>query len=91
MKMFVRCMSHGCWKPIDFWKMRNSLRASLQHKGNGTHTVPPKGDRKHRRKMVLRLLLALAGFKGVWLAAQTLGGASTSAWQALGAEVTPGQ
>jgi len=33
---------------------------------------------------------AFAGFKGVWLAAQTLGGAETSAWQALGAWSVPG-
>jgi len=33
---------------------------------------------------------AFAGFKGVWLAAQTLGG-QVSPWQALGAEVVPGQ
>ena len=33
---------------------------------------------------------AFAGFKGVWLAAQTMGGAQTSPWQALGAEVVPG-
>ena len=31
-----------------------------------------------------------AGFKGVWLAAQTISGV-TSPWQALGAEVVPGQ
>ena len=34
---------------------------------------------------------SFAGFKGVWLAAQTLGGAQTSPWQALGAEVVPAQ
>ena len=33
---------------------------------------------------------AFTGFKGVWLAAQTLA-AQTSAWQALGAEALPGQ
>jgi len=32
-----------------------------------------------------------AGFKGVWLAAQTMGAAQTSAWQALGAWAVPGQ
>jgi len=31
-----------------------------------------------------------AGFKGVWLAAQTMGAAQTSAWQALGAWNVPG-
>ena len=31
-----------------------------------------------------------AGFQGVWLAAQTMGAAQTSAWQALGAWVVPG-
>lgn len=30
-----------------------------------------------------------AGFKGVWLATQTLGGAQTSPWQALGAWTVP--
>lgn len=32
-----------------------------------------------------------AGFKGVWLAAQTLGGVQTSPWQALGAWSVPSQ
>jgi len=32
---------------------------------------------------------AFTGFKGVWLAAQTPGGAQTSAWQALGAWSVP--
>ena len=32
-----------------------------------------------------------AGFKGVWMAAQTLNGAQTSPWQALGAWVVPAQ
>ena len=32
-----------------------------------------------------------SGFKGVWLAAQTMGGAQTSPWQAFGAEVVPAQ
>jgi hypothetical protein len=34
---------------------------------------------------------AFGGYKGVWLAAQTTGGAETSPWQALGAESLPGQ
>jgi hypothetical protein len=34
---------------------------------------------------------AFAGFKGVWMAAQTMGGAQTSPWQALGAEAVPAQ
>jgi hypothetical protein len=34
---------------------------------------------------------AFAGFKGVWLAAQTMNGAQTSAWQALGAWSVPVQ
>jgi hypothetical protein len=33
---------------------------------------------------------AFSGFKAVWLAAQTMAGA-TSAWQALGAELIPAQ
>ena len=33
---------------------------------------------------------AFAGFKGVWLAAQTLAG-TVSSWQALGAEALPAQ
>jgi len=34
---------------------------------------------------------ALAAFKGVWLAAQTMNAAQTSAWQILGAEALPAQ
>ena len=34
---------------------------------------------------------AFAGYKGVWLAAQTMGGAQTSLWQALGAVEVPAQ
>jgi hypothetical protein len=34
---------------------------------------------------------SFAGFKGVWMAAQTLGGAATSPWQALGAWTVPAQ
>ena len=33
---------------------------------------------------------AFAGFKGVGMAAQTMGGAQTSPWQALGAWTVPG-
>jgi len=34
---------------------------------------------------------SFAGFKGAWLAAQSMGGAQTSPWQAFGAEVVPAQ
>jgi len=34
---------------------------------------------------------SFAGFKGVWMAAQTMGGAKTSLWQAMGAKVAPGK
>jgi hypothetical protein len=34
---------------------------------------------------------ALSGFRGIWLATQTMGGAQTSPWQALGAWNVPGQ
>jgi hypothetical protein len=54
--------------------------ASVQTAGNTlTVTLP------------ITLKPAFAGFKGVWMTAQTMNAAQTSAWQALGAWVVPGQ
>ena len=54
--------------------------ASVQTSGNTlTVTLP------------ITFKTGFAGFKGAWVAAQTMGAAQTSAWQALGAWVVPGQ
>jgi len=61
---------------------------------NSQCTVSAQGSSVQSNGNVLTLPItfkpAFVGFKGVWLAAQTLGAAQTSAWQALGAEVLPG-
>jgi hypothetical protein len=54
--------------------------ASVQTSGNTlTVTLP------------VTFTTAFAGFKAVWMAAQTMGGAQTSPWQALGAWSVPAQ
>jgi hypothetical protein len=64
--------------------------------GNSQCTVAAQGSSVQANGNTLTVTLpitfktAFAGFKGVWMAAQTLGG-QTSSWQALGAEVIPGQ
>jgi len=64
---------------------------------NSQCTVSAQGANVHSSGNTLTVSLpitfktAFAGFKGVWLAAQTMGGAQTSPWQALGAEAVPGQ
>jgi len=65
--------------------------------GNSQCTVSAQGSQVQANGSTLTVTLpitfkpAFAGFKGVWLAAQTMGAAETSAWQALGAWVVPGQ
>ena len=65
--------------------------------GNSQCTISAQGASVQTSGNTLTVTLpiafkpAFAGFKGVWLAAQTMGGAQTSPWQALGAEVVPGQ
>jgi hypothetical protein len=62
---------------------------------NSQCTVSAQGARVQAEGNTLTLLLPITfkrgfgGFKGVWLAAQTLGGAQTSPWQALGAAELP--
>ena len=64
---------------------------------NSQCTVSAQGSQVETNGSTLNVTLAItfkpafAGFKGVWLAAQTMGAAQTSAWQALGAEAVPGQ
>jgi len=64
--------------------------------GNSQCTISAQGSAVETSGTTLTVTLpitfktAFAGFKGVWLAAQTLGGAQTSAWQALGAWNVPG-
>ena len=65
--------------------------------GNSQCTVSAQGSQVETNGNTLNVTLAIAfkpafaGFKGVWLAAQTMGAAQTSAWQALGSEAVPGQ
>jgi predicted heme/steroid binding protein len=64
---------------------------------NSQCTVSAQGALMQTNGNTLTLTLPItfkssfAGFKGVWMAAQTMGGAQTSAWQALGAEAIPAQ
>ncbi|HYW47512.1 MAG TPA: FG-GAP repeat protein [Bryobacteraceae bacterium] len=64
---------------------------------NSQCTVSALGSQVQTNGSTLNVTLAIAfkpafaGFKGVWMAAQTMGAAETSAWQALGAEAVPGQ
>jgi hypothetical protein len=65
--------------------------------GNSQCTVSAQGAKVRANGNTLSVTLpvafktSFAGFKGVWLAAQTLNAAKTSAWQALGAEIVPSQ
>src|SRR5262249_18719976 len=62
---------------------------------NNQCTISAQGSNVHANGNTLTVTLpvtfktAFAGFKGVWQAAQTLGGAQTSPWQALGAWSVP--
>ena len=63
---------------------------------NSQCTISAQGSNVQASGNTLTLTLpitfktAFAGFKGVWMAAQTLGGAQTSPWQVLGAWNVPG-
>jgi len=65
--------------------------------GNSQCTISAQGSQVTSNGNTLSLTLpiafkpAFAGFKGVWLAAQTMNAAQTSAWQILGAEALPAQ
>jgi len=62
---------------------------------NSQCTVSAQGSQVQSSGNTLTVTLAItfkpafAGFKGVWLAAQTLNAVATSPWQSLGAEVIP--
>ena len=58
-----------------------SAQGSLVETNGNTLTV----------KLPIAFKPAFAGFKGVWLAAQTMGAVETCDWQALGAWAVPGQ
>ena len=50
--------------------------------------VQPSGS-KRPVTLPITFQTGFAGFKGVWMAAQRMGGAQTSPWQALGAWSVP--